>query len=575
MLERDIRRVTRYYRARGFYDARVESMQILPDDGEVDIEIRVDEGEPVVVRRLVLTGHEGLPARERRAVISAVKLEKGRRFEEGLYDQSRESIVRELRNRGRARATASGRVEVHTDTRRADVTLTVSAGPVCRFRHIRVHGLRTISATRVIVAMGIDRGDKFSDKVLEDAQSGLFGLGVFERVSVQPVVHPTRPVVDVNVEVMESDFQRLRFGAGFSVDNARSEVHETNSWEHRNLFGGLQLLRITLKPGLAVSPSLFNRERTGFDLATGVDFTWPGFFERETTLIHHGSYKVGNDTLAANICRHDVRTSVGLARPLAPWLRGTVSHEVQFYKPVDRLPPLTCDDPARAASPYGLTVLSYLSETLVVDLRDDPLRTRRGGYFSLTVSESAPGVFSDAGFLSVYQDARAFLQPLRRLGFAGRLGVGRAFPLPADTILPATLRFFSGGASSVRGYPTNTIGAYNCPEDPETECISLGGDVKWEASIEARLGVLSWLRLVAFFDAGDSFLPVIGEKLDLGRHHASAGGGLRFDTPVGPFRIDVAARLRSDRRPEEERAPLSLLGLELPITIHLALGEAY
>lgn len=577
VLERDVRRVARYYRARGFYDARVVSTEVVPDGDEVDIEIAVQEGAPVRVRRLRVTGLEALPRRLRARVRDRVQLAEGEPFDEGLYDASKERMLRRLRNEGYARSGVSGSVLVATDQHQADVVLTVRPGPVCRFRNIRLHGLQTIRASRVRVALGFQRGDKFSDTALESAQGALFGLGVFQSVVVRPTVSPDDPAVDVDVEVSEADFGRFRLGGGIEADSIRTSFHLTAAWEHRNLFGGLQRLTIAEKPGLSVSPSIFSPDTLGFDNAVTMDFAWPGMPERLTTFLHHGSYEAGLDT-ATNHCRHDARLSTGLSRPLTKWLRGTVSHEVQFYIPVDGRVIFSCPSIANLPATYNRAFLSYLSEGLVVDLRDDPFNTRRGGYVSLTVSETPPGLGANLGFVSVVADARGYVAASSWLGFAGRLLVGRAFPLPDYRTLPAPLRFFAGGGSDIRGYDTRTIGYYpECKtfDNPDCQRINAGGDAQWELSAEIRAQVIGPLGLVTFLDLGDVYWPV-EERLDLRRHHASVGMGLRVKTLVGPIRFDVAGRLPSKHRPDEPPGPQDFFGLfSAPVTLHFALGESY
>jgi hypothetical protein len=84
-----------------------------------------------------------------------------------------------------------------------------------------------------------------------------------------------------------------------------------------------------------------------------------------------------------------------------------------------------------------------------------------------------------------------------------------------------------------------------------------------------------------FVDASDVTRTVAEIRFDF--PHVSVGPGLRYETPVGPLRLDIGYRVsglqqigkadpeRSEGVPED----LSLFGLELPIAIHLAFGEAF
>jgi outer membrane protein insertion porin family/translocation and assembly module TamA len=118
--------------------------------------------------------------------------------------------------------------------------------------------------------------------------------------------------------------------------------------------------------------------------------------------------------------------------------------------------------------------------------------------------------------------------------------------------------FFSGGPSSNRGYPlrgiaphgavpflspTNQQQVLNCRAKMTAEACSLpiGGFTQWEASVEVRFAVSGPLGAALFCDAGD---VAAGElTLRWSFLHMSCGAGLRYDTPVGPIRLDVGYRI--------------------------------
>src|SRR5690606_37672786 len=124
--------IERWYRARGYYDARILSVETQPADAtdsdrvdapgdeapcerddedegcRVRIVIRVEEGEPVLVRSIDLTGDEELDEEEREVLLDAIALEEGARFDEAVHDQGKSAMRDELQNRGFACADVSG-----------------------------------------------------------------------------------------------------------------------------------------------------------------------------------------------------------------------------------------------------------------------------------------------------------------------------------------------------------------------------------------------------------------------------------------------------------------------------------
>jgi translocation and assembly module TamA len=120
--------------------------------------------------------------------------------------------------------------------------------------------------------------------------------------------------------------------------------------------------------------------------------------------------------------------------------------------------------------------------------------------------------------------------------------------------IPADERFYAGGGGSVRGYPFQSVGPVEGDEP-------LGGRSLFELSTELRIKVTDRIGLVAFLDGGTAFettSPDFSEDLRWG-----TGLGIRYFTPIGPFRLDVGVPL--NRRPE----------IDDSFQIYVSLGETF
>jgi outer membrane translocation and assembly module TamA len=164
-----------------------------------------------------------------------------------------------------------------------------------------------------------------------------------------------------------------------------------------------------------------------------------------------------------------------------------------------------------------------------------------------------------AGFARAEPELRAYISPFGpALTFALRAAGGYYHPLPIEagvsTEPPPLLRFYSGGANSMRGFYTRTLGQVEVR--PDGRLRPLGGTWFYEASLEARLR-LGDHGFTLFADAGD----VQGAPDGLLASELVAGLGYRYKSPVGPIRVDVAARLT----PQRERC-FALSGAELAPT---------
>jgi outer membrane translocation and assembly module TamA len=108
-------------------------------------------------------------------------------------------------------------------------------------------------------------------------------------------------------------------------------------------------------------------------------------------------------------------------------------------------------------------------------------------------------------------------------------------PAPTDAAVPFFKRYFLGGSTSLRGW-----GRYEV--SPLTESGQpIGGLTLLEASSEVRFPLANKLSFVGFVDAGS--VGRLPWRLDSGGLRVDAGPGLRYDTPIGPARLDLGYQL--------------------------------
>ena len=170
----------------------------------------------------------------------------------------------------------------------------------------------------------------------------------------------------------------------------------------------------------------------------------------------------------------------------------------------------------------------------VRDTRDSKLNPTSGTRLALLV-EPTYEINAGATFVKLRAEASAYraLDADKRFVVAGRVAAGSIYGADLASI-PANRRFYAGGGGSVRGYGYQDIGPVNAAGQPT------GGRSVLEASGEVRIQVTETIGIVPFVDAGlvSASQSFAGSEFKLG-----AGVGLRYGTPFGPLRIDVAVPL--------------------------------
>jgi translocation and assembly module TamA len=168
--------------------------------------------------------------------------------------------------------------------------------------------------------------------------------------------------------------------------------------------------------------------------------------------------------------------------------------------------------------------------------RDNLARPREGHRFSVVASA---GLGSDVSLLQL--DFRG--KWVKALPWDGRLLIrGRVGTIIEDgdfDQVPLSMRFFAGGDNSVRGYDYQTLGPRNSAGD------LIGGNRLVEASVEYEHPVLEDWSAAVFVDSGNAFLD---SGIDT---RTGAGIGVRWFSPIGPVRLDVAWPLHGDDRGPE------------------------
>ncbi|MEZ4225437.1 MAG: POTRA domain-containing protein [Polyangiaceae bacterium] len=632
VLARDLERVERFYRARGFYEARVTAGRIFRvDDHHVRVEIHVEEGQPVRVRNASLTGIERVPLEvsARALVLFRERMEEGRFFDEKEFEETAKRLGELLGDAGYAFAEVDYRAKVDVAQGAADVEFRVRPGEVARYGRVRILGLSAIPEAPVRANLDIAEGRRYSRRELDDAREALLALGRFSSVEIrEDKSNPASGVVPITALVRESSLRTIRLGGGARFDVLRLSNHLRVGWEHKNFLGGMQQFSVEARPGVVYFPTRIGRFQEPTRLlpenTVRAELRQPSFLEGRTTGFIAGEYSITPllyplpeqvDVESERIIGyHSIKAQTGVERAFFShklYLTPSYNWEANF--------PFTY----QGGIPDGLeTVRVAFPELLaILDLRDDRIQPHRGAYLSNSLQYASKifgGVVSD---LRVKPELRTYLPISRRVTLATRTTFGFLFPFDYGATLdpddptysqdptnPSVIRdqhkllfrvFYSGGPNSNRGYPFRGVGPHgpvgflvptgeNCStdrngvkvaiEDLPAACIRpIGGLTLWEASMEVRFPITGPLEAATFVDASDVTRNVADLRFTV--PHLSAGPGLRYMTPVGPFRLDVGYRIPGLQQIGEtdlqvdEGDPGTVFGL--PIAIHIALGEAF
>ncbi len=564
----DLRRIERIYQSRGFFAARVVSDTVKPVKDGVALSVVVQEGLPTLVSSFTVQGLDTLDQQQRAGILRGIAFSGP--FVEAKWQAAKATLGERLRNLGYARAAVEGRALLDPGTRRADLLLVVQLGTRYRFGAIQIH---QEAAHRLValwiweqVRLAIPDGSYYTEALLGEAHRRLAGMGVFAEVKVsagEPA--PAGDRLPIVVDVREAPLHTMRVGLGAEFDQVRNEGRAIAEWSHLDFLGGMRRLTIHGEAGWAFIPNVYavasdetaEGPRSGPVAIVRTEIEQPRFLHLPS--LHGKAALAVERTLEQSYDAVGATLSTGVAWQPRAFLSVYASYNLQAYYlngpaiASVSAAPLTLGCVSQTSSCFVL--LSYLEQIVAVDRRDSTLEPHTGYYASASFQEGGGPLGGDFTYLRILPDLRGYYSfgAASAVTLSARLRVGELLHTGADSAV--VTRFFAGGGVSMRGFsdrrlsplllapaPTTQIGA------PITLTLPVGGNGMVDGSFEMRVRLTHDLSLAAFVDYGQVTPNLIGPN-DLPTLLWAVGLGLRYQTPAGPVRIDVARRLQLGRPP--------------------------
>lgn len=499
--------------ANGYYSSRISSDLEFADDCWV-ARFGVEAGELVRLRTLgiAITG-EGEADADFLSVLEAAMLESGQPLSHARYEQLKSGLLNVSRRKGYAAAQfAENRIDVYPEERAADIALNFDSGPRYAFGEVIVNQ-DFLDRELVTRYLDFEPGSPFDREVLTDLYNDLIDSEYFSLVNVQPLAAnlETRRI-PVQVDLAPGNRLILSYGGGFATDTGPR--FRFSRFNRRLNDRGAQLS--------------FNTELSPVLSEFLVTYRFPYGDPREEWIsFDSGLKREDSDSTRSDSLEFGARRIIK---------RGSDWQQTQFLD-------LLVEDFEIADTRDRTTILQ--PGTSWIRLRaDNTIRPDRGDRLYFELSAASDELGSDTSFIQTVADSRWIRTVSPRARVLTRLRGAVTWNRDFNE-LPPSARYFAGGDNSVRGYEFRSQG----PVDADGDVV--GGDRLIVGSVEYEYSLREKWSVATFFDVGNAF-----HKNDLDSV-AGFGVGTRWQSPLGPIRIDVA-------RP--------LDGIERDLRLHISLG---
>lgn len=555
--------------AQMYHDAGFENVSINPKvedfDPKVYVTFEITEGRQDRVASLHLEGNatQALAALSRKYPL---QMRVGQPYSPKRMDADRSQILAAYLDLGYLNATVqSSASPTKADPTKMDVTFAINEGPRAYISDVVTVGAHHTNLPFIRIAAGgnVAKGKPQSQRNFLEAETNLYNLGVFDWADIASL----RPIVDqsheeVLIKVHESSQNSMDIGGGLEIIPRSGNVPV-------NTVAVPGLPPLSLGNKFKVSQQSYVGPRFTFDfvrrdirgraetatigtVASRLDQRV--FFTYADPYLHGSSWSsllsisgertTENPVYTAELANASIQLNKALNGKHTEQLIGRYSfNRTSLYDVL--IPGLVLPQDRHVH-------LSTFDAEYVRDSRDKPLDAHHGVYQTLDIGVTATALGASANFLRILGQSAFYIPVKPWLTWADNFRLGFALPF-SNSYVPISERFFTGGADSLRGFPINGAGPQrslavcNNPADQST-CslisVPIGGQMLFIVNSELRfpLPIYHGLGGVVFYDGGNVFSNIrLGEFT--GNFTHSIGGGLRYNTPVGPVRFDFGYRI--------------------------------
>jgi outer membrane protein assembly complex protein YaeT len=526
-LQEDLLRIRKYYFEHGFLEttARVERVQENAEENTVAIEIAIDEGPPTQVAEVRLTGTIPPELPPVQDIIAALPLSAGERLNKADFDRSKDQLLARLHNATYARAKVVPNTEVDKEAHTAAVTFELHPDGQTTFGPITIEGEALVNERAIRRQLRIRPGDPYNAEELKESVDAIYGLGMFQAVTPR-VLNPDEQgaPMDIEIDVIERKPHSVQLGLGFStVEQFRGDVQ----WTNRNLWGQAEQLTLSIQQAAEA------RFLLPYFLARRTSFTQTAFARNQPKLTQDqlglGNTLFSIENTSPGYALFSVGGETRIRHQFSRIWSGAGGFELSRNEFSNVDPDLigtgVADDN---------TLFIQFGE-LKWDTSDSPLNPTRGMVLRGVLDHSTTALISTTSFVKLLLEARHYYPFTERVILATRFSVGGIEPYAGSETVPGNVRFLAGGPGSIRGYAPNRVGPLDSQGRP------IGGNSLLLGSAELRFPIFGDLGGVVFVDAGNVYSGNFSYNLSDLRF--GVGPGFRYNTPVGPFRVDFGIAL--------------------------------
>lgn len=543
LIDADRETLKNFYNALGYRSANIEEFQTNPPfpplakggegglPNEIDIIVKLNEGLKTEIESVNITGANLIPEAK---ILKAINIKPGDVYNEVDISDARYRVIDLYNTNGLIEAVVSINREIVGQ--KTSITFQIDEGTETLYGKTIITGNNNTKYKVIERELQQKEDMPFDYHILNKERQKLYKLGLFTDVYME-VLDMYDNKKDVLIKLREGNAGAVELSLGYAeYEKFRGFI----DLSYRNLWGMNRQSSLRL-------------ELSSLEKRYILQYYEPWFLG---TPLQFRAFLLGEDKREINIDTRETRyrltrntVTVGLEKKFSDILKSELYYELSLVNTFDVKP-----DVILSREDTGTLVIGGIKPGIVYDTRDNPFDPRKGILSGISFKFTSPVFLSETNFLKIIFYGNVYHELARRVVLAASLRGGFAQGYLKTRELPLVERFFLGGRTTVRGYAQDTLGPKGSDGNPT------GGNAFLMENLEIRTSIGKSIGIVAFLDGGNVWLKA--RDINPGDFKFTTGLGLRYNTPVGPVRVDYGHKLQ--RKPGESRGE-----------IHFSIGHAF
>lgn len=518
--------IIRFYNALGYLQMDVSEIKkdFEKDGSELNLTFVCNEGHQVRIKAINFEGNRFFSGSELRNVLHLSKDAPYNAVDIGDARYRVQSLYKEY---GYIDTYVS--IESIIEEDKAFLTFKITENKPTLVGKIIIRGNKKTKEKIIRREVTIEEDEPYNPEKISKIKQRLYNLGIFNEVSIEledvsEQIDDRRLIKDMIVSLKESKPGSVEVGLGYGdYEQFRGSL----DLKYRNLGGYNRQIGL-------------RAETSSVDKKYSLNFREPWLFNKPN--LPFTASLIKEDRRAVNIDTKEVLYKIdklsflaGIERKLTERLKANLNYEYSITDTKDAKPGVIL-----SKEDSGALSISSISTLLFYDTRNNPFDPTAGSLNGIVLKFASKAFASETEFIKGTFQSSWFFQLRKGFVYATSFRGGAAYSFEDTEELPLIERFFLGGRTTVRGYDHDSLGPKGANDVPT------GGNIFAVINEELRFSIGKGIGLVTFLDAGNVW-KVANDIEAVLRY--TLGAGLRYNTPVGPIRIDYGHKL--NRQPDE------------------------